>query len=169
MVRVGRRARLVQSVANQATKAQLEAVFSHLGTRDSYSIESRYDPAYNCIAFAAGDTKNWWWPVGDAQSGDVYWPDHAPNEVTLRAFEATFASLGYEVCDDDQLEKGYEKITFYALQDVPTHAPRQNPDSGAWLSKMGEHVDIEHQRSDSLEGPQYGYVCRHMKRRLRSQ
>lgn len=166
MARVGRSARLVKPVANQRPKVSLEMEFAHLGTRDSYSIKSPYDPAYNCIAFAAGDTENWWWPAGEAQSGDVYWPADAPNEETLEALEATFASLGYEGCDDDHFEEEYEKIAFYSKQNVPTHATRQGPSSGAWLSKLGEDVDIEHERSDSLEGPLYGYVARHMKRRL---
>ena len=157
---------MAQPIADRQTTAQLEAGFPHLGTRDSFSIESPFDEAYNCIAYAAGDTRIQWWPVGEAQSGYVYWPDDAPNEATLEAFEAAFASLGYEPCDNGEVEPGYEKIALYAEQGVPKHATRQDPATGNWVSKLGDHVDISHQRVDSLEGGPYGNVCRYMKRRL---
>ena len=159
---------MARSIADQETTAQLEdeEAFPHLGTRDSFSIESPFDEAYNCIAYAAGDARIYWWPLGEARSGDVYWPDDAPNEETLEAFEAAFASLGYEPCDSDEFEEEYEKIALYADQNVPTHATRQDPTTGNWVSKLGDHVDIWHQRVDSLEGELYGNVCRYMKRRL---
>lgn len=100
--------------------------------------------------------------------GEVYWPDDAPNEVTLEAFEAVFASLGYEPCEDGEVEAEYEKIAFYAKQGEPKHATRQDPVTGNWVSKLGKHVDISHQRVDSLEGDSYGDVCRYMKRRIDS-
>lgn len=158
---------MAQSIADRETKVQLETAFPHLRTRGSYSIESPFDEAYNCIAFAAGDTTIYWWPPGEARSGDVYWPDDVPNEVTLEAFVTAFASLGYEPCVDGEVEAGYEKIALYATHGVPKHATRQDPATGHWMSKLGDHVDISHQRVDSLEGGLYGDVCRYMKRRLK--
>ena len=158
---------MAEFIADPQTPSLLERLFPRLGTRDSYSVDSPDDVIYNCIGYAAGDTSNWWWPVGAAPSGHVHWPDHAPKEETLGAFEAAFALLGYEPCDDGEVEAGYEKIAFYANEeDVPTHATRQDPATGRWLSKLGEYVDISHQRVDSLEGFHYGTVCRFMKRRL---
>jgi hypothetical protein len=41
-----------------------------------YQVTSPRDSDYNCIAWAAGDTHNWWWPGGDV--GKEYWPAGVP-------------------------------------------------------------------------------------------
>jgi hypothetical protein len=70
--------------------------------------------------------------------------------------------LGYLVCDQDQLETGYEKIALFALADLPKHAARQLP-SGRWTSKLGPMEDIEHALLD-LAGIVYGSVVLVLKR-----
>ena len=50
-----------------------------------------------------------------------YWPPGVPREETLEAFRQAFAALGNEVCDDDRLEEGYEKVALFAYLGAPKH------------------------------------------------
>src|SRR5260370_14840980 len=95
------------------------------GLRGSaYEITSPPDPVYNCIAWAAGATDIWWWPIGDPQQ--VYWPTGVPGEETLDAVQAAFAVLGYSVCDNAELELDYEKVALFVnATGSPTHAIRR--------------------------------------------
>ena len=159
---------MAPSIAWQQAAEQLVDLFPYLGSRDSFQVVSPSDEDYNCIAFAAGRTDRKWWPIAEYEfrSGNVYWPPEAPCFETIEAFEAAFESLGYESCHSDEHESEHEKVALYAKDGVPTHAARQDPHSGWWLSKMGDHVDIQHQRADSLTGSLYGEVCRYLKRTL---
>jgi hypothetical protein len=139
----------------------LELVFPALrGT--AYQVTSPPTRKYNCIAWAAGDTAQWWWPTEAPSDRKFHWPPGVPREVTLEAFRAAFATLGYVVCDDDRLEAGYEKIALFVLLGVLKHAARQLA-SGRWTSKLGESEDIEHALHD-LTGMVYGSVVSVMKR-----
>ena len=124
---------------------------------EGYSEESLDTPFYNCIAWAAGDTRRWWWPHPNA-----YWPAGCPLVVSIDAFSDMFESLGYEECVSENLEIGVEKIALYALGGVPTHAARQKQD-GSWTSKIGNHIDIAHTLL-GLEGPRYGNVVKFFKK-----
>ena len=62
---------------------RLKAIFPGLRTT-SFRATSPADPIYNCIAWAAGDTSAWWWPLDDIRR--FYWPANAPREITLAAF-----------------------------------------------------------------------------------
>jgi hypothetical protein len=137
----------------------IEAVFPKLrGT--NYRVSSPQDDVYNCIAWAAGATDAWWWPVG---TGKIHWPDGAPRAETIEAFRDAFATLGYVVCASDELEPDFQKIAVFANgQGVPKHAARQLPD-GRWTSKLGKQEDIEHALHD-LTGAVYGSVVLIMKR-----
>lgn len=139
---------------------RLEDLFPGLrGT--AYQITGAPDPVYNCIAWAAGTTDAWWWPVGDPQR--VFWPPGVPHEETVAAIQAVFALLGYAVCDHAELETGYEKIALFAnALGAPTHAARQLP-VGRWTSKLGLLERLEHALHD-LEGAEYGAVVLVMKR-----
>jgi hypothetical protein len=126
-----------------------------------YQIKSPRDHRYNCIAFAAGDDRNWWWP--DVAAEDT-WPAGVARAETVEACRDAFATLGYVVCDNDSLESGYEKIALFALRGVPKHASRQLP-SGRWISKLGPSEDIEH-TLHNLTGMVYGAVVVVMKRQV---
>src|SRR5262249_23168223 len=82
---------------------------------------SLQDRRYNGIAWAAGDTTEWWWPTELGSRRRGYWPPGAPRLETLEAFRDAFATLGYVVCNDDRLEPGYEKVALFALLGVPKH------------------------------------------------
>lgn len=127
----------------------------------NFGLTSPRDALYNCIAWAAGDHTRWWWP-SDPQG---YWPTpQAPNEVT--SFVEAFSGLGYEVCNDAELEAGFEKVAIYAKSGVPTHAARQL-DDGRWTSKLGKSWDVWH-NFDALNGPQYGEPVAILRRAINS-
>jgi hypothetical protein len=132
----------------------LQSLFPGL-QNSPYRITSPADPKYNCIAWAASETSQWWWPEG--KPPDVNWPASAPSEVKLDAFTAAFMTLGYVAATDESLEAGFEKIALFAdAAGIPTQAARQLS-SGQWTSKLGEAEDIEHELR-ALEGEIYGKV-----------
>ena len=73
---------------------------------------------YNCIAWAAGDQTEWWWPY---EHPAYYWPDGLSRVVTFDGFFQMFISLGYERCAQGNLEAGFEKVAIYGLDGKPTH------------------------------------------------
>ena len=127
---------------------------------NEYQITSPKTIDYNCIAWAAGDTQQWWWPSEDLDND--YWPPGVPRERTQDVIVAAFATLGYVVCESEEFEAGYEKIALFADADGPTHAGRQLA-NGRWSSKLGKLEDIEHELHD-LEGEEYGVVALILKR-----
>ena len=125
----------------------------------SFQVTSPQTAAYNCIAWAAGDTQRWWWPLNYS-----FWPRGAPRQLTVDAFVQAYATLGYTVCRNGSTESGFEKIAIYAdASGTPTHAARQLP-NGGWTSKLGPAEDISHQGTATVEGPTYGTVVRFMRR-----
>lgn len=132
-------------------------------TANNHSITSSYSRRYNCIAWAAGNDTQWWWPVGR-----YYWPPNIPREETIDAFVRAYGTVGYCKCDDGSLEPDFEKIALYATQGTvggltPTHAARLLP-SGRWTSKLGVCEDIEHENVDSVACPTYGTAVIYLKR-----
>lgn len=107
---------------------------------------------YNCIAWAAGESHQWWEPD---PYNIMYWPDSAPRKTTMKAYIAAFETRGYSRCKDGNLESGFEKIALYAKGGVPQHAARQL-DDGTWTSKLGPQDDITHSSLESIEGDEYG-------------
>lgn len=125
-----------------------------------YRVTSPASDDYNCIAWAASRNDRWWEPHADA-----FWPEGVPLAMTLAAFEAVYAGLGYTRCPNADFELRSEKIALFAgVADTPTHAARQL-DSGRWTSKLGRNVDIEHVTPDALNGPCYGRPMIFMRRR----
>ncbi|MBD2357158.1 hypothetical protein H6G41_21460 [Tolypothrix sp. FACHB-123] len=144
-------------------KSWIERDYPNLITH-GYNITSPDTPDYNCVGWAAEDDQNWWWP--DIQNLH-YWPPGVPREETIEAFKQAFRTLGYEVCENDVLEEGFQKIAIYANSNkVPTHVARQLP-SGKWTSKLGQDEDIEHNNLQGLTGqPGYGEVACIMRRAI---
>ena len=87
----------------------LETLFPGLRATP-FRVTSPADHKYNCIAWAANDVSDWWWP--DERAVVAVWPDSAAREVTLSAFTAAFSTLGYIVDGDELLEPGFEKVAF---------------------------------------------------------
>ncbi len=149
---MGRGAWLHLSTALDDDKPVLNA-FPALGLEGSgYRRTSPPCWRYNCIAWAAGDSNNWWWPHEDS-----YWPSKVPIEETLDAFIRAFATLGYSPCREADLQEKFERVAIFANNGKPTHASYQLP-SGMWSSKMGNEVDCEH-KLHAICGPIYGEVA----------
>jgi hypothetical protein len=95
-----------------------------------------------------------------------YWPKGLPRIATLDNFIKAYESVGFQCCDDDSLEPGFEKIAIYVNSaGQPRHAARQLS-NGKWTSKLGELVDIEHETPLSVISAGYGNPVRFMKRPL---
>jgi len=102
-------------------------------------ITSPRSKIYNCIAWAAGDNRNFWWPIGGT------WPHNVPREESLEAFIQAYNTRGYQICDNESLEENFEKIAIYTDENnIPKHAAKQLP-TGRWSSKLGRGVDVEHE------------------------
>lgn len=130
---------------------------------DNCQITSVACPLYNCVAWAACEqSMNWWPSKADGLGSFSYWPT-TNRAVKLANFRQAFSSLGYEQCDNFDLEEGLEKVALYADGNSPTHMARQLSD-GKWTSKLGKGVDITHDRLDLLEGDEYGRVAAILKR-----
>ena len=127
---------------------------------EGFTVVDPPSDTYNCIAYAAGDTSQWW-----AYISDSYWPPCATRSELIASLLEVFAGLGYEQCDDSRIEDGYQKVALYETQGVWTHAAVQMP-SGVWRSKMGEGPVIEHRSAESLSGGPYGDVHCFMRRPL---
>lgn len=120
-----------------------------------YAETSPATATYNCVAWAAGDTRRWWEPDAD---GDFFWPNDVPREYDFRAYRAVFERMGYQECKNVDLEPGYEKVALYLGSDGEfTHVARQLPD-GRWTSKLGAWDDIDHADLNGLVGPTYGSI-----------
>jgi hypothetical protein len=122
-----------------------------------FKITSGSTAAYNCIAFAAGINNKWW----EYRPGYA-WPNATRNSSVDAAIEL-FAAQGFEKCETDRLEAGWEKIAIYGDRDGYTHAARQLA-SGRWVSKLGKLHDIEHKQLEDLTDGDYGEVKQIMKR-----
>jgi len=124
---------------------------------------SPIDPTYNCIAWAAGESSVWWEPHLDPV---YFWPQGLPrDDYSTGNYVDAFTTIGYQVCEEGDLEPGYEKIAIYEDNGDGQHATRQLSD-GRWASKLGRNIDIEHQNADSLTGRDYGTVAVFMRRSL---
>ena len=145
--------------------ARFQLDFPNFSPENCSSKEiSPFDPKYNCIAWAAGDRRRWWWP-DDPDFGYGYWPSGVKREETLVAFVAAFGTLGYEECPEGTPERGFDKIAlFIAADGTPTHAARQLSD-GTWSSKLGVFEDVCHADLDCLTGPLYGRVAAFLRRK----
>jgi hypothetical protein len=127
-------------------------------TASNHRVTSAATSDYNCVAWAANDTKHWWQP-------GVFWPVAVTgDDYGIAALEGAFVALGYVDCNENEaLEKGFEKVALYGSNLFYTHASKQLP-TGKWTSKLGRDVDIEHDSPDNVAGGVYGEVVQLMKR-----
>ena len=125
---------------------------------ETFEIVAQPSNQYNCIAYAAGDTNEWWSPMENR-----YWPDHATRSDSIESLKEVFAVLGFEQCLDSRVEDGYQKVGLYEERGKWKHASVQMP-NGRWRSKMGGGPVIEHRSPESLSGGMYGDATVYMRR-----
>lgn len=146
------------------SQGTIKAAFPRL-KKATFFITSPVSRHYNCIAWAAGDTQNVWWPHPPPLVS--YWPPGVPRKEDLPTFIAAFATLGYAACADGALEPGFEKVALFVdAQGKPKHAAKQLP-NGKWSSKLGLEEDISHILW-GLEDAEYGNVVQYLKRKIPS-
>ena len=127
-------------------------------SEDDLEIVEQTSTRYNCIAYAAGDTSNWWEPAERR-----YWPDYATRSDRIESLIEVFAGLGFQQCEDSNFEDNYEKVALYEEQGAWKHAALQTF-AGRWRSKMGRGPLIEHRSPQSLSGGMYGEATVYMRR-----
>ena len=137
----------------------LIAAFPNL-SNEEFEIVEQPSEDYNCIAYAADDVSQPW-----DYNANHYWPPWATRDSRIESLREVFSGLGYEQCDNADLEDGYLKVALYESQGESKHAAAQMP-NGAWRSKMGEGPLIEHRSPESLSGGIYGEVYCLMRRPL---
>jgi hypothetical protein len=129
-----------------------------------YRITSPRDARYNCFAWAARDSTRVWSP--SLFGGGVYWPPGVPSLPTLGSVIEAYEQHGFEPCTTPDVEPGYEKIAVFTdATGEPRHAARQLA-SGRWTSKLGDHVDIEHDDVAAVGGAFYGEPTRFLRRAM---
>ena len=129
---------------------------------DPFLITSPQTALYNCIAWAYGDNRKWYWPDS---SNIYYWPEDIPRQEKIESFILLFERVGFTICNDGDLERHFNKIAIYCDQiGKPTHAARQL-DNGFWTSKLGQSFDITH-TIFSMSNGTYGNVAVYMKRKI---
>ena len=122
-----------------------------------YRITSEQDNLYNCVAWAAGYTDDWW-----SHEEDYRWiGERGPG---IQNLVALFNALGYEQCESDSRDMDYTKVALYAKDGNWSHVARQMT-GGTWTSKLGALEDIEHASPNDLAGDFYGAVHCIMRRR----
>jgi hypothetical protein len=122
--------------------------------QSAFEVTSQPTRDYNCIAWAVGDDKNFWWPTR-------HWP--TKRTESRQSFLKAFATKGYRPCKNADPEPGFEKIALYMMDGKPTHAARLL-DDGKWTSKLGTAYDITH-TLDCLNGDRYGKPVLFLKRK----
>jgi len=138
-------------------KREVALLFPRLNDSE-FDVRSDATDEYNCIAWAAGVNNDWLDPTLGCS-----WPDSLPRNYVTKTFLMLYQKLGYVLCEDGRLEKGYEKVALYERNGLCKHAARQLP-NGLWTSKLGKLFDIEHQRLDGLIGKDYGVIVHFLKR-----
>jgi hypothetical protein len=130
--------------------------------RENYTEESPPSDEYNCAAWAVEVTDDQWWP--EPRVPRYKWPQGARRNGTIEAFIDGYGKLGFEVCDNPDLEDGFAKIAIYTtFAGSPKHVARQLPD-GRWASKLGEGIDIYHATLNDLSAGGYGNPTHFMRR-----
>jgi len=105
---------------------------------------------YNCIAFAFGDVKRWWWP-----DGANYWPLPIQSRDVAAEFERLLRHFAFMQVTDGSYKKDSHTIAVLYQDGEPLHACRQISEN-IWVSKMGRNFDIHHSPPGVLLGQKYG-------------
>ena len=146
-------------MATSSLREAIVDIFPRLGG-ERFAVIGPVSRVYNCVAYAAGDSTQWW---GNFE-GD-YWPPRLERSHQTASLIELFESLGYERCAGAELEGGFRKVALYEYSGEWKHVAVQTPE-GRWRSKLGEGPVIEHHSPESLSGEKYGSPTVFMRRPL---
>ncbi len=122
-------------------------------------ITSPDDGQYNCMAWAVGDTQHFYWPIRGLE-----WPAELPRIESTANFISFFKLHGFEICEHERPERGFEKIALFEKDGLPKHACRLLKND-LWTSKIGILEDVQHSLA-AISGGMYGEVAVFLKRRI---
>ncbi len=152
-------------------KLLIQRLFPELVNDKHFKLTSPQDACYNCIAWAYNYKDRWMWPPKGMPTNILdavtYWPNENSSDDVSEFIRAFKEGKGYEICENADYEKGYQKIALYVKKGTTkcTHAARQLT-TGFWTSKLGQAQDIQHGTPYTIEGDKYGKVYCIMKRRF---
>ena len=138
-------------------KSDLEIDFPALAGKD-YDLSDE-DFNYNCLAYALGDSSQWWEPPrGPGQ----YWPDGFPPDVTVKTVEDIIRLHGFTIELEDSENPDTDAIAIFAIGAEWTHFAKFS--DGAWKSKLGTGHDVSGVSLKDLMIPDYGKVVKVLSR-----
>lgn len=147
-----------------SSRPDLDTLFKNLKP-GAYSITSREDIRYNCVAWANDDTAMWWDHI---PGPGHYWPRRVPKGRTAEIYVRLFTDRGYANTENRAYEDGYEKVAIFRNANGDfSHVAKMLP-SGAWTSKLGLLQDIEHETLEVLL-PEYGEIFEYLRRKITQQ
>lgn len=116
------------------------------------------DFKFNCVAFTLNIFDDYMWVT------EKIWPyTSVPRLLKIESFKKLYEFYDYEECDSSLYEEKYEKIAFYAKDNIPLHAAKQF--GNIWKSKISNLI-VDHELNwlcgDSPDT--YGYVVFIMKK-----
>lgn len=123
---------------------------------------------YNCIAFAMGSQDIWVASSHPKHGFYAWWPPTVNRDSKPQSLIDAFKYLGFEICDDINMEDGFDKVVLYRkLREngdyTWTHAARVLS-CNRLHSKLGACHDVHHRAGDIFEECDYGEEYAYMKR-----
>ena len=118
-----------------ATRKNIEYWFPNIIGKPFKIFESNFN--FNCVAYTLDIYDDYMW------TNEKCWPYQAvPRIASIENFKKLYEFYGYEECFNNLYEVNYEKIAFYAKDDIPLHAAKQFKNT--WKSKISNLI-IEHE------------------------
>jgi len=126
-------------------------------------IESKYNLAdFNCIAYSLDFFDRW------CGASEKSWPYNIlSRSPKLENYIKYYKIFGYDVCNNDEYEVGYEKVALYIdNSNCINHASKQY--YNMWRSKLGKFFIIEHELEwlTGFDADNYGNIGVILKRKL---
>ena len=113
-------------------------------------FDKKYEPTseptdrFNCIAWAMRFTDRW---VQPSKGQKFWWPKYHSSsfDCSQQGLVEAFRKIGFDVCDNDFIERGYDKVALYynTKTNTWTHAARV-VGRNEYHSKAGAGYDFHH-------------------------
>jgi len=125
---------------------------SHFPNLNDAKIVEHGGYQYNCVAWAMGDDKKFWWP-----GHSFYWPRELKSQIDMKAnFSDLLENVAHAVrTKDESYEPGFVKVALFMKKGEPQHMARLTSDG--WTSKLGGSSLIVHDLH-AMDGGYYGSV-----------